>query len=173
MSERRQAFRRDPIEIELEADRLISVGPSLWEIRNEIGNAIIKQHTDELNDAVKTFIAEDSEVPQLQVRLANKLADPFVIMQMALPEPEYSKVVDRKIYPNQITAILVAILEVNELEHLRALVDPNFSTPDGIGGIASLLTRTEDDVTQKTGSGPVSSPGASPETQSGTSPTQN
>lgn len=173
MSERRQAFRRDPIEIELEQDgRLISVGPVPWEKRNEIGNEIIKQHTAELNEAVKLFVAEDGQTPQLEAKLANKLTDPFQVLQLGLASDQYEKVVDRKLYLNQITSLLIAIIEVNELAHLRALVDPNSSSPGGLGGIISTLIPTEDD-TQKMESGPDFSPGASPEKTSEISPTPN
>jgi|SRR6185503_9500409 len=172
MSERRQAFRPDPIEVELEKDgRLISVGPVPWEQRNDIGNEIVKQHTNELNEAVRIFVAEDGTTPQLEARMANKLTDPFAIMHLALEPAEYEKVVDKKIYLNQITAILLAIVEVNELEHLKPLVDPNASTPGSFGGMISTLLPTEDDNTPQTGSGQNSSPGASPATSSETSPT--
>src|SRR6185503_4890083 len=100
MSERRTAFRRDPIEIELEAEgRLISVGPVPWEQRNDLGNEIVKQHTEELNDSVKSFVTtiDDIEVPQLEARLANKLKDPFVVLKLGLEDSEFNKVVEKKI----------------------------------------------------------------------------
>lgn len=158
MPERRQAFRQEPIEVDLGNGRVISVGPLLWEDRNRLGDEIVHQHTEELNEALKIFVEED-QAPRLEARLGNKLKDPFAVLRIGLDEKEYEKVVDKKLYPNQLTQLLVTALEVNELGHLKPLVDPNSQTPAGIGGIISLLRQTEDDATPKTESGQDSSPG--------------
>lgn len=173
MSERRQAFRRDPIEIDLGDDRVISVGPVPWEQRNVIGNEILKQHSEVFNEAIKTFVTENSDIPQIETKLANKLPDPNVVLHLGLDDENYRRITDQAkggYFPNQLTAVLIAILEVNELLHLRPLVDPNFSTPGSAGGLLSLLMPNEDD--QKTESGPSSFSGDSVETLSENSPTQ-
>lgn len=159
MTERRQAFRREPIEIDL-GDAVISVAPVSWLRRNDFGNEVLRQHSELLNEAVQIYVEEsvDTALPQIQARFASKFQDPIILLQYGLAESEFQKVkaIAEDLTFEQIAMILLAICDVNKMEQLRPLLDPNSLTPTPLGGILSQMAEEGIDI-QKTESGQDSS----------------
>lgn len=157
MTERRQAFRREPIEIDLGGEVVLSVGPVVWQRRNDFGNEVIRQHLEIVNEAVKMYTDPDTGVPQLEAKLGEKFSDPETLFGLGLEEDPYLQLRGVSLYQNQVVAILLAICEVNELDQLKAMIDPNLLTPTTIGGILSdLISGARTDI-QKIESGQDSS----------------
>lgn len=158
MSERRQAYRREPIEVDLGGNEIISIGPIPWLQRNDFGNEVMRQHAQILNEAVQIYLDETAEeaVPQLQAKFAEKFIDPYRLFELGLDPETYQRVKPLVLYDNQIVEILLAICDVNQLGQLRPLLDPNSLTPTQLGGMVSALVSGEQD-TQKTESSPDSS----------------
>jgi hypothetical protein len=172
MSERRQAFRREPIEVGLSEDKFISVGPVAWERRNDFGNEIMRQHVEIINEGVKLYVDPDIGLPQLEAKLTEKFNDPDALLRLGLTDEVYAEVkAITPLYHNQIVAILMAACEVNDLVQLIPMIDPNSQTPMTIGTLLSNLASGEE-TTPKTESGPDSSSTDSVETTSGNSPSQ-
>lgn len=167
MTERRQAYRREPIEIDLGNDTIISIGPVSWLKRNDFGNEVMRQHSDIINEAVKIYLDENAEnaVPQIEARFAEKFTEPYKLLELGLDPDTYKTLVDLDLTYEQIVAILLAICDVNKLSQLYPLLDPNSLTPTPLGGLISKLVSGEDD-TQKTESSPDSSSQESNETES-------
>lgn len=155
MDERRQAFRRAGVTIDLSETDHIVVLPIPWEQRTDFGNEVIRQHVEVINDAVKLYADPETGIPQLQAKLAEKFNDPQALMKLGLLPELYESLHDRVLYFNQIVAILVAAAEVNDLPQLIPLLDPNSTTPTMLGGLLSELT-SGFDSTLKTESGPDS-----------------
>lgn len=174
MSERRQAFRRDPIEIDLGGDTIISVGPVPWQQRNDFGDEVVRQNLDVINESVSLYIDPETSAPQLEAKLGQKFNDANELLKRGLDETTYGMVMSiNPLYHNQIIAILIAVCEVNDLEHLLPLIDPKLIAPTSLGGIVSDLMLGQMDGTQKTESSQSSSSPESAETQSSASPTVN
>jgi len=145
MTERRQAFRRDPIEVELDKNLVISVGPVSWLKRNDFGNEVMKQHSSIINDAISIFTGTggDDMVTQIQAKFSEKFTEPYILLELGL-EPatfEQVKAID-PLYDNQIVELLLAICDVNKMDQLKPLLDPNFQTPTTNGGTTSAEGET-------------------------------
>lgn len=159
MTDRRQAFRREPIEVDLGGE-VISIAPIPWLRRNDFGNEIMRQHSQILNEALQLYVTSDAEdaVPQIEAKFAEKFTDPFALFKLGLDEPTYERLKElgSELYDNQIVEILLAICDVNKLNTLHPLIDPNSLTPSPVGGVISQLVEGEGS-TPKTESGPDSS----------------
>lgn len=169
MTERRQAYRREPIEVDLGGE-VILVGPISWLKRNDFGNEVMRQNTEIMNEALQIYVNEDAEnaVPHLTAKFSEKFTDPYALFDLGLDEEtsKQVKAVD-PLYENQIVEILLAICDVNRLETLKPLLDPNFQTPASNGGLTEMAGVRD---ILKTGSGPDSSSQVSTETPSDSSP---
>lgn len=143
MTERRRAAKLEPIIVELEDGNEYLAHPLPWMDRNDLGNEILKQYNELTNDAIKSFVGEDG-TPQLDLMLNDKLKDPAAILKLAYPQvAEWPKLT----WP-EILELIYAACDVNGLENLRQLIDPNSRTPDKVGGTNSS---GEDQIdTQKT-----------------------
>lgn len=154
MTERRQAFRREPIEVDLGGE-VILVGPVSWLKRNDFGNEVMRQNSEILNESISIYVNKDAEVaiPEITAKFTEKFTDPYVLFEVGLEEETFKQVkaID-PLYENQIVEILLAICDVNRLETLKPLLDPNFQTPTTLGGLLGLAVAGETD-TQKTESG--------------------
>lgn len=171
MPERRQAFRREPIEVELDPETSVLVAPIPWEQRNDFGNEIIRQHVEAINEAVRVYIDPSSGIPQLEAKLTDKFTDPASLLSLGLLSGVWDSLKGQPLYYNQITELLIAICEVNQLDQLRPLVDPNSTTPTALSGIISeLLSGLTSDTIPQIESGQDSSSAASIETPSEPSP---
>ena len=155
MSDRRQAFRREPIEIDLGGNQVISVGPISWINRNNFGNEVMRQHSEILNDALRIYVDESVEnaVPQLQAKFAEKFSDPYALFKLGLDAETNARVlqIGDELTFEQIVAILLAICDVNNMGQLHPLLDPNALAPTPLGGLIASLAAGED--IQKTESG--------------------
>lgn len=174
MPERRQAFRRDAIEVWLSEDEkdFISVAPIPWENRNDFGNELIRQHVEITNEAVRLWIDPETSAPQLEAKLGEKFTDARRLLELGLPQEAFAKIKDRQLYSNQIVALLLAVCDVNELQ-LGLLIDPNSPTPTVIGSSLSGLVAAQAQLTARIESGLDSSSQESLENESESSPTQN
>lgn len=132
MAERRQAHRREPIIVEIRGED-VEVHPLPWTQRNDLGNALIVQYTDMLNSTMKSYVDPDTSAPQLSMYLNDKLSDPLALINLGIPELE---VKDEWEYP-ELYELIYAILDVNDLGHLKHLADPNSLTPMNDGGASS------------------------------------
>jgi hypothetical protein len=153
MSERRQAFRPESIEIDLGDGKVISVAPVVWTQRSDFGNEVVRQHVEIINEAVRIFVDKEFGIPQLEAKMGEKFSDPDILFKLGLTTENYEQVKDLNLYMNQIIEILLAICDVNVLPQLKALIDPNSQTPTRLGGITSELM-SGIIPTQKTESGP-------------------
>lgn len=157
MTERRQAYRRDPIEVDL-GGTILSIGPVSWLKRNDFGNEVMRQNSEILNEALQIYVNEDAEnaVPHITARFSEKFTDPYALFELGLDEETAQQVrAMPNLFENQIVEILLAICDVNRLESLKQLLDPNFQTPTLPGG---LLTQAAGILgTPRTESGPDSS----------------
>lgn len=143
MPDRRQAFRREPIEIDL-GGQIVSIGPISWEKRNDFGNELVGQHARILNEAVKVYVDEASGAPQLELKLAQKFEDAGLLLQLGLT-PEAKDQLPQDLYFNQVVEILLAICDINDLPQLKQLIDPNSPSPTLLGGLTSILQAAEGD----------------------------
>lgn len=133
MSERRQAHRREPIEVELDSGDIFSAVPLPWMARNDFGNEIIRQVTASLNEAVRIYTDPELNIPQLERKLDERLIDMPAILSMGYPQVEADKFAD--LSWSEIVELIKAALDVNELSKLKRLIDPNSPSPDGSGGM--------------------------------------
>lgn len=165
MAERRQAHRREPIIVVVREEEL-EARPLPWLKRNDLGNAVIRQYTEMMNSTMRSFINADG-APELEMYLNDKLKNPLEILSLGYPDlkvkPEWE-------YP-ELYELIFASLDVNDLEHLKELVDPNSLTPKSNGGRSSSGTRRAQSI-QKLLSSPNSDSVESPEKKSETSPTE-
>lgn len=163
MAERRQAHRREPIEVEVR-ERVFEAHPLPWLRRNNLGNEIMSQYADLLNSSLRAVQDGEDEnaAPRLEMYLNDKISDPVEILRMGYPNEDVSAYEDLDY--DEIMELIYATLEVNQLESLRGLVDPNWHTPTNDGGIDSAGEDQTD--TQNQQSSPDSD---SPESQEQTS----
>jgi len=170
MDDRRQAFKREPIIVELSPEESISIDPIPWEQRTAFGDEVVRQNVSILNEAARIYVDEDSGAPQLEAKLTQKFTDPRRLFELGLIPETYEIIKDKKLYHNQVVEILLVIAEINDLPQLKPMLDPNSLTPTPLSGILSSLT-TPGDVSLPIESGPDSSSPDSNETSSETSPT--
>lgn len=167
MAERRQAHRREPIEVEIRGE-VIEARPLPWLRRNDLGNLVIREYTEMLNSTLKTYVNPDTGAPELEMYLNDKVKDPVAILEVGYPDV---KIKDEWEWP-ELYELIYASLDVNDLDHLRALIDPNYQTPTTTGGKNSsgMASRLGDTLRQL--SSPDSESQDSPEQTSSTSPTE-
>jgi hypothetical protein len=132
MPERRQAHRREPIVVEVRGED-VEARPLPWIQRNDLGNAVIGQYTSMLNSTMRSYVNPKTNAPELQMYLNDKLGDPVEILNMAYPGLDIR---DEWEWP-ELYELIYAALDVNELGHLKDLIDPNFRTPTNDGGTSS------------------------------------
>jgi hypothetical protein len=172
MEDRRQVFRRKPTEVVLEA-KAISVAPLPWLQRDEFANEVVRQNAEILNEGVKLWFddTDGGALPVLQAKFAEKWTDPYALLRLAVPGEDWTAPWAQALYTDEIVEILVAACDVNKLDTLKALVDPNSPTPDQLfGNLSSLLAPGENG--QKIESSPDSSSQDSLDQPSSSSPTQ-
>lgn len=131
MAERRRAARREPITVELDSGDEFEAHPLPWMDRNELGNEILKQYNNLTNLAIQSYVNEQG-TPQLSIMLNDKLEDPEAVLKLAYPGVELPTLT----WP-EILELIYAACEVNGLEHLRQVIDPNWITPNENGGTNS------------------------------------
>jgi hypothetical protein len=170
MTERRQASRRTPIETELGDGRVFIAEPLPWHQASDLGNEIVRQNAESANQMVKMYV-EDEGLPQLEFMLQQKLSNWGAVLTLAYPgnPPESFDKYDI----DECAALALAALDVNHLEHIKHLVDPNFQPPTLTGGTNSSTSGVEDLLGRKTESIQPSFSEDSPETPPSPSLVQN
>lgn len=159
MSERRQVHRREPIIVELDNGREFEARPLPWLKRNELGNEIVTQGVEKVNDFVRMYVEETdigTSIPQLEMSFIDRLKDYPKILGMAYPQQPPEDFEDLSF--EEIIELLVAALEVNKLDPLRPLIDPNAPSPIEPGGIGPSIGVPEEDGQKTTSTVDSSSP---------------
>lgn len=162
MAERRQAARREPIEVELQDGRVFTAEPLPWMEANDLGNKILQEQAASVNEAVRLFM--DDNVPQLDVTLHLKVNDWQPVLNLAYPKntlQDWSEPAAPS--RDECADLIIASLEVNNLEHLIPLVDPNSQPPTNLGGQGTSESGTEMTAGPKIASIPDSSASVLPE----------
>lgn len=138
MTERRQAARREPIEIEVADGRVFTAHPLPWMVANDLGNEIVRQNLEAANDLVKLWV-NDAGLPEIEMKFQQKISDWQTVLRIAFPDvADEVWRTPRVLSSGECAELLLASLEVNHLEHLKHLVDPNSPTPTMTGGNDSL-----------------------------------
>ena len=133
MVERRRATRREPIEVELEDGRVFIAHPLPWMAANDLGDQIIQQNADAVNNTVRLYM--DGNIPQLEASLGVKIKDWQALLRLAYPsEAEITSLSENAPNRDDCAELILAALDVNNLVHLKPLVDPNSPTPTTTGG---------------------------------------
>jgi len=144
MSERRQVHRREPVIVELDSGEVFTFHPLTWLKRNDLGDEILQQAVKRTNEYVKLYVDPDTNMPQLEAQLHEKLVDPLLILALGLDLKEPDPTWGEKLRENEVFEMLRVILEVNGLERLSALIDPNFQPPMTLGGNSTLESESGD-----------------------------
>lgn len=136
MSERRQAHRRETITVVLTTGKEFEAVPLKWLDRNDLGNEIIRQSQEMLNETMKLYVDAVSGAPQVDMMLDTKLSDFPKVLMMAYPGTKRTDY-EGDVYYEDLLELIYAALDVNSLGHLRRLIDPNFPSPEKNGGASS------------------------------------
>jgi hypothetical protein len=132
MVERRQVSRREPIEVEVRG-RVFVAEPLPWQVVGDLGNEIVRQNAEAANEAIRLYVQDD--IPQLDLKLAQKISDWMALLKIAFPQNSKEDFLDLDI--DEVSELILASVDVNHLQHLRHLVDPNFQTPTNLGGTST------------------------------------
>ena len=144
MAERRQAVRREPIETEIDDGRVFVAKPLPWMAAGDLGNEILRQNVESSNELIRMYTDPDSGLPQLEMKLKQKISDWQVPLLLAYPDNKKEDFTEPRILDiDESAALLLAAMEVNHLDHLNHLVDPNFNPPTLNGGIDSSTAEGE------------------------------
>jgi hypothetical protein len=124
-------------------------------VANDLGNEIVRQNLEAANELVRMWVS-DSGLPELQMQFAKKITDWQTVFRMAYPDES----IDKFNTPNapsldESADLILAALDVNHLEHIKHLVDPNYQPPMIPGGTNSSQ-ETEGESGKKTTSIPDS-----------------
>lgn len=142
MSERRQVHRRESIEVETTTGDVLVARPLPWLVRNDLGDIIVKSHQDGINEIARMFVmdvqtdGDVTRVPQIELGLQQKIRDWAPILMKAYPDQLSPELLERLEFEDCVELAITA-LEVNHLEQLRDLVDPNAPSPTIPGGADS------------------------------------
>lgn len=143
MSNRRRAARRDPIEIDTADGREFVARPLPWMNANDLGNELVRQNLEATNDLIKMYVSDEG-APQLEMQFQKKITDWQTPLKMAYPDVKDALWhTPHDLSSDECADLILASLDVNHLEHLRHLVDPNFPTPLNLGGMSSSETAGE------------------------------
>ncbi|HET7712989.1 MAG TPA: hypothetical protein VFK94_00055, partial [Patescibacteria group bacterium] len=108
-------------------DREFEAHPLPWMKRNDLGNEIMRQYSELLNSSMRAYTSEDTS-PQLELYLNDKVQDPIQLIKLGYPSWRDEDFLNDLDY-DELLELIFASLEVNRLESLRDLVDPNSNTP--------------------------------------------
>jgi hypothetical protein len=129
MADRRQAVRREPIIVEVRGKEY-AAHPLDWIAAGGLGNEVIQQNTNAVNNAVRQYM--DGEIPQLQMALRRKMEDWDTFLRIGYPEAEKGEFEHYDL--DECFELGKATLEINHLEYLIELIDPNSPPPTVNGG---------------------------------------
>lgn len=177
MPERRQAHRRETIEVEISTGDVWEVKPLPWTTRNDLGDIIVKQNQDSINDLVRLYYTDvdGTQLPQLELMFSQKIRDWLPIFRIQFPEAPVERFSDLTF--DDCVELAIASLDINGLGDLKNLVDPNSQTqvPSGGTGILGLLgmngPKDEPSLDSESSASPEPTPLISPTPNSETSST--
>ena len=136
---RRQVHRRKPIVLTTEEGREFIARPLPWQQRNDLGQEVLQQNVAATNEAVR-LIHDEAGVAQVEARLSEPLSDPLEVLKKGYPQ---SRPQDFEgLSYDELFDLIHATLDVNHLERLWRLLDPNSSPPEKTGGENSSGERT-------------------------------
>lgn len=168
VNERRQAHRREAIEVEVTGGKVFTAAPLPWMARNDFGDEVVRQATKSLNEYVKIYTDPELNIPQLEAKLDERLTDPNVILLMIYPGNDVKDFIP--LVWSEIVELIFAGLDVNGLERLKRTIDPNFVPPTTNGGTPT--SEAGETIGARLGSMLVSSLPGSPGDKSSDSPTE-
>ena len=134
MDERRQVHRRKPIVLITEENGEFIAKPLEWQKRNDLGEEVLQQNVAITNEAVKLFKDEAGSI-LVDAKLQEPLSDPFKILGMAYPDKKPEDFEGLSF--DEIFELIHVALDVNHLERLWRLLDPNSNPPEENGGTNS------------------------------------
>jgi len=102
-------------------------------VRNDLGNEVVRQATQSLNEFVKIYTEPELNIPQLEAKLDERLIDPGIVLHMAYPNAKDGEF-DDLVY-SELIELIFAALDVNGLERLKRTIDPNSLPPTEDGGM--------------------------------------
>jgi hypothetical protein len=123
-----KVFRRPPITIELDSGLELVARPLPWQARNDLGDMIMKDYIQAMNESLQALKKDDDSPPELVGGLADKIKHLDEMFKAAFPDVTDESLLASLTY-EQLIACLLAALDVNKLEVLKVLVDPNFHAP--------------------------------------------
>jgi hypothetical protein len=117
--------------------------PFPWLKRDEFANEIVRQNAEILNEGVHLWFqdTDGSQLPVLEAKFAERWTDPYALLRLGIPDEDWTEEWAQNLFTEEIVELLVAACQVNSLDKLQALVDPNSPTPDQIFGTISDLMR--------------------------------
>lgn len=132
MAERRQVARRDPIIIETSQGDVV-VEPLPWMQRNDLGDKILQSYAESINSMVGAMSTdpETGRVSTGGAHFDDKAFNWDGIIDLALPSVDRGLI--DKLDITELRTCLLASLEVNKLESLGSMIDPNFQPPSQEG----------------------------------------
>ncbi len=143
--ERRVVSRHDPIIVEAD-DVSVEIRPVPWRQRNQLGTCIAQSYTNALNESLATNRDEAGNFT-FDARPFESFFDYEAVLTMALPG--VSKTEIDKLDFDGILTVLDAVLEVNRLERMAHMLDPdrrsapNFQPPPAEEGTSDDGPKTE------------------------------
>ena len=135
---RRRVFRRESVTIELESGLELVARPLPWQQRNDFGDLIMQDYLKAMNESLQAIASEDESTPQLIGALADKLRNLDGMFKAAFPEVIDDDLITSLTYEEILNCIMVA-LDVNKLDKLKPLIDPNFQAPGLTSGNLGAL----------------------------------
>lgn len=131
MTERRQVARQQPLEVEVWDGRVYEAHPLPWLERNDLGNEILRRYNESFNEAIQAY-TDPEGTARLNVLLEDKIKEPLEILKLAYPKDSFEG-----LHWPEIFELIYASLEVNNLNQLKPLIDPNSLTPEKNSGTSS------------------------------------
>lgn len=126
MEQRRQVTRRDPIIIETSQGEFVAK-PVPWRMRNDLGDGVIQSYIDSTNEFLGAFkTGPDGKL--IGGVFDDKAFDWNAVLALAFPDMDHE--VFDKLDIWEMREVLLASLEVNDLESIKHMIDPNSPAPE-------------------------------------------
>lgn len=124
----RQTTRPTPRQITAGPDgHVFTAAPLPWRKRNDLGNLINSSYMDSITEAIRAFTEDGERVPEVKVNFRESLFDWEGVFKLSYPTEDAAEFEKLDIY--EMREVLCGALEVNGLESLRYMIDPNFQNP--------------------------------------------
>lgn len=131
---RRRVHRRQPIILVLDDDKEFVARPLPWQARNDLGEEVLQQNVAVTNEAVRLLRDEGGSIT-VEAKLQESLKDPFEVLRKGYPESNAEDFEGLSF--DEIFELIHAALDVNHLDRLWRILDPNWIPPTSNGGETS------------------------------------